>query len=51
MTSPHQNTQNLGAGGMNGTYTNYGGGGTPVARSELDFLRLGVGRQPSAEYP
>jgi hypothetical protein len=49
--STHQNTQNLGAAGMAGTYTNYGGGGTPVARSELDFLRLGVGRAPQAEYP
>jgi hypothetical protein len=47
----HQNIQNLGAGGMYGTNTSYGGGGVPVARSELDFLRLGVGRQPSAEYP
>ena len=47
----HQNVQNLGAAGMYGTNTNYGGGGVPVARSELDFLRLGVGRQPSAEYP
>ena len=36
---------------MYGTNTNYGGGGVPVARSELDFLRMGVGRQPSAEYP
>jgi hypothetical protein len=51
MAQPHQNTQNLGAAGMYGTYTNYGGGGTPVARSELDFLRLGVGRAPQAEYP
>lgn len=51
MGAPHQNTQNLGAAGMSGTYTNYGGGGTPVARSELDFLRLGVGRAPQAEYP
>ena len=51
MPNSHQNTQNLGAGGMYGTYTNYGGGGTPVARSELDFLRLGVGRVPQAEYP
>ncbi len=51
MGAPHQNTQNLGAAGMQGTYTNYGGGGTPVARSELDFLRLGVGRVPQAEYP
>lgn len=51
MPSSHQNTQNLGAGGMYGTYTNYGGGGVPVARSELDFLRMGVGRAPQAEYP
>lgn len=51
MPGPHQNVQNLGAAGMYGTNTNYGGGGVPVARSELDFLRLGVGRQPSAEYP
>lgn len=48
---PSQNVQSLGANGMYGTYTNYGGGGTPVARSELDFLRMGVGREPSAEYP
>lgn len=51
MTAPHQNIQNLGAGGMYGTNTNYGGGGVPVARSEMDFLRLGVGRAPQAEYP
>lgn len=51
MPNTHQNVQSLGAGGLSGTYTNYGGGGTPVARSELDFLRLGVGREPSAEYP
>jgi hypothetical protein len=51
MPSTHQNLQNLGAGGMYGTNTNYGGGGVPVARSELDFLRLGVGRAPQAEYP
>lgn len=51
MPSPHQNIQYLGAGGMYGTTTNYGGGGIPVARSELDFLRMGVGREPSAEYP
>lgn len=51
MSSPHQNTQSLGANGMYGTYTNYGGGGVPVARGELDYLRMGVGREPSAEYP
>jgi hypothetical protein len=51
MANPNQNTQSLGANGMYGTYTNYGAGGTPVARGELDNLRMGVGRQPSAEYP
>ena len=51
MPSPHQNVQSLGASGMYGTYTNYGGGGVPVARSEMDFLRMGVGRAPQAEYP
>jgi hypothetical protein len=48
---PSQNVQSLGAGGLYGTYTNYGGGGVAVARSELDYMRLGVGREPSAEYP
>ena len=47
----HQNIQNLGASGLYGTNTTYGGGGQAVARSELDFLRMGVGRVPSAEYP
>lgn len=51
MPNSHQNVQNLGAGGMYGTNTTYGGGGVPIARSELDFLRMGVGRQPQAEYP
>ena len=51
MASVHQNIQNLGAGGMYDTATTYGGGGVPVARSELDHLRMGVGREPSAEYP
>lgn len=51
MPSPHQNIQSLGAGGMYDTNTAYGGGGIPVARSELDFLRMGVGREPQAEYP
>lgn len=48
---PSQNVQSLGAGGLYGTYTNYGGGGVAVARSDMDFLRMGVGREPSAEYP
>lgn len=51
MAGLHQNIQYLGAGGMYDTNTAYGGGGVPVARSELDFLRMGVGREPSAEYP
>lgn len=51
MAGPHQNIQSLGANGMYGTNTVYGGGGTPVARSEMDYLRMGVGREPSAEYP
>lgn len=51
MPATHQNIQSLGANGLYGTYTNYGGGGTAVARSELDYLRMGVGREPSAEYP
>ena len=51
MGAPHQNIQNLGASGMYGTNTTYGGGGVPIARSELDFARMGVGRQPQAEYP
>lgn len=51
MPQSHQNVQNLGASGLYGTNTTFGGGGVPVARGELDFLRLGVGRVPSAEYP
>lgn len=51
MPGTHQNIQSLGASGLYGTYTNYGGGGVPVARSELDYLRMGVGREPQAEYP
>ena len=51
MPSTHQNIQSLGANGLYGTYTSYGGGGTPVARSEMDYMRMGVGREPSAEYP
>lgn len=51
MPGTHQNVQSLGASGLYGTYTNYGGGGVPVARSELDYLRMGVGREPQAEYP
>lgn len=46
--TPHQNVQSLGASGMYGTYTTVGGAGS---RSELDGLRMGVGRTPQAEYP
>lgn len=48
--SPNQNWQSLGAGGLYG-YNNQGGSGSPVARSELDAVRIGTGRVPSAEYP
>jgi hypothetical protein len=48
--SPQQNWQSLGAGGLNG-YNNQGGYGGPVARGELDAIRIGTGRVPSAEYP
>jgi len=52
MAESHQNWQYLGASGFIGAYTTTGGGGTPVVpRSEMDFLRIGVGRAPQAEYP
>lgn len=51
MPSAHNNWQSLGAGGMWGGATAYGGGGTPVTRGSLDAARLGVGRVPEAEYP
>jgi hypothetical protein len=48
--NPSQNWQALGAGSLSG-YNNQSGYGGPAVRSDLDFLRLGVGRVPSAEYP
>lgn len=45
-----QNWQSLGGNGLQG-YNNMGGQGTPVARSDLDAIRIGTGRVPSAEYP
>ena len=48
--SPQQNWQNTGLGGFQG-YNNMGGQGTPVARGDLDAVRIGTGRVPSAEYP
>lgn len=48
--APNQNWQSLGANGFYG-YNNQGGSGTPVARSDLDAIRIGTGRVPSAEYP
>lgn len=48
--SPQQNWQSLGGGGFSG-YNNMGGQGTPVARGDLDAIRIGTGRVPSAEYP
>lgn len=54
MPSAHasNNWQYLGANGFTGAYTTTGGGGTPVTpHSQMDFLRMGVGRTPDAEYP
>lgn len=51
MPSAHNNWQSLGAGGMWGGATAYGGGGTPVTHDSLDAARLGVGKVPQAEYP
>lgn len=48
--SPSQNWQSLGGNGFYG-YNNQGGQGIPVARGELDAIRIGTGRVPSAEYP
>lgn len=48
--SPQQNWQSLGGNGFYG-YNNQGGQGVPVARGELDAIRIGTGRVPSAEYP
>ena len=48
--SPNQNWQSLGGNGLQG-YNNMGGYGGPVARGELDAIRIGTGRVPSAEYP
>jgi hypothetical protein len=48
--SPNQNWQSLGGNGFYG-YNNQGGQGVPVARSDLDAIRIGTGRVPQAEYP
>jgi hypothetical protein len=48
--SPSQNWQSIGGNGLNG-YNNQGGYGGPVARGDLDAIRIGTGRVPSAEYP
>ena len=48
--SPQQNWQSIGGQGFSG-YNNQGGYGGPVARGELDAIRIGTGRVPSAEYP
>jgi hypothetical protein len=48
--SAQQNWQSLGGNGLQG-YNNMGGQGVPVARGELDAVRIGTGRVPSAEYP
>lgn len=46
--NPAQNWMGLGAGGMYGTFTQ---SGSPMARSNIDGARLGIGRAPQAEYP
>ena len=48
--SPQQNWQSIGGQGLSG-YNNQGGFGGPVARGELDAMRIGTGRVPQAEYP
>lgn len=48
--SPNQNWQSIGGNGFMG-YNNQGGQGIPVARGDLDAIRIGTGRVPSAEYP
>ena len=48
--SPNQNWQSIGGNGFSG-YNNQGGFGGPVARGELDAIRIGTGRVPQAEYP
>jgi hypothetical protein len=48
--SPQQNWQSIGGNGLNG-YNNQGGYGGAVARGDLDAIRIGTGRVPSAEYP
>ena len=48
--APNQNWQSLGGNGFYG-YNNQGGAGIPVARGDLDAIRIGTGRVPSAEYP
>jgi len=54
MPNAHANSnwQYLGASGYVGAYTTTGGGGmTAVAHSPLDYVRMGMGRTPEAEYP
>jgi hypothetical protein len=48
--SANQNWQSIGGNGLSG-YNNQGGFGGPVARGDLDAIRIGTGRVPSAEYP
>ena len=51
MPGAHQNYQWLGAGGLYGGNIVGHGTALPSARSELDSMRLGIGRTPQAEYP
>lgn len=50
--SAHQNWQYLGGNGFTGSFTTYGGGGTPISgRDGIDTMRMGLGKTPAAEYP
>lgn len=50
--TPQQNWQSLGAGGFYGSYAVGGGAGNTMgARSDMDYMRMGIGRVPHAEYP
>jgi hypothetical protein len=51
MPGTHQNWQSMGAGGLYGGNTMGSGSGMPIARTELDGIRMGTGRVPQAEYP
>lgn len=51
MPGTHSAWQSLGAGGLYGGNPLGHGSAMPIARSELEAQRMGVGRLPQAEYP